>query len=196
MLCETVILSGFRFTLACIPRHSGIQAAKIAIVSGSISSRIYVPTGHRIPAQSNALGNMSGTCRVLKERRLFPNGRRVPDQPRLRRSFRTHEWVPTQTQGVALGWYASPIQGEPNVQTPGSPFQGESKCPNSSQPQRGCTPHRILHLRPWVNLRQYPNTEMLRYKPARGHRHCAPHHDPFVDANKRPQSLSEQYSGS
>jgi hypothetical protein len=41
--------------------------------------------------------------------------------PRMRRSFRTHEWIRIETQGVALGWYASPLQGD-------------SKCPNSSPP--------------------------------------------------------------
>jgi hypothetical protein len=61
--------------------------------------------------------------RVLKERRLSPHGRRVPDPPRMRRSFRTHESGHAQTQGVALGWYASPLQGD-------------SKCPNSRSPRQ------------------------------------------------------------
>jgi hypothetical protein len=57
----------------------------------------------------------------------------------MRRSFRTREGYHTETQGVALVWYASPLQGEgriqmsklqgrlfrekPNVQTLGRPFR-------------------------------------------------------------------------
>jgi hypothetical protein len=44
----------------------------------------------------------------------------------MRRSFRTHEWGHPQTQGVALGWYASPLQGE-------------SKYPNARKSQRDFT---------------------------------------------------------
>jgi hypothetical protein len=33
----------------------------------------------------------------------------------MRRSFRTHEGGHTETQGVALGWYASPLQGEQGI---------------------------------------------------------------------------------
>jgi hypothetical protein len=49
--------------------------AKIARVSGAISSRsVFVPTGHRIPAQSNALGYMP---------RTWPRSEGTPPCPRM-----------------------------------------------------------------------------------------------------------------
>jgi hypothetical protein len=64
--------------------------------------------------------------RVLKERRLSTEWQACARSPRLRRSFRTHEGGRTETQGVALGWYASPLQGD-------------SKCPNSRSSIQGET---------------------------------------------------------
>jgi hypothetical protein len=52
----------------------------------------------------------------------------------MRRSFRTHEGCHTQTQGVALGWYESPLQGESECLNPESSLSGESKYPNSGSP--------------------------------------------------------------
>jgi hypothetical protein len=96
---------------------------KIASVSGAISSRIVsVPTGHRIPAQSNALGNMPGTWPRSEGTPPISECHTYARSTRMRRSFRTHEGGHPETQGVALGWYASPLQGESKCLNSGSPF--------------------------------------------------------------------------
>jgi hypothetical protein len=112
--------------------------AKTASVSGAISSWcFFVPTEHRIPSQSNALGHMPGTLPRSEGTPPISEWQTYTRSTRMRRSFRTHEGGHTETQGVALGWYASPLQGESKCRNSGSPRQGESKYPNSRSPRHG-----------------------------------------------------------
>ena len=74
--------------------------------------RHYAPTGHRIPAQGANPGNPPGKRNPRSEG--TPHNLRVldiaPGLP-MRCSFRTHRFCGCGSQGVALGWYAMPIQG-------------------------------------------------------------------------------------
>ena len=69
-------------------------------------------TGHRIPAQGANPGNPPGKRNPRSEG--TPHRSRVlgldPALP-MRCSFRTHRFCGCGSQGVALGWYAMPIQG-------------------------------------------------------------------------------------
>ena len=55
--------------------------AGVAVI-GRTGSAPGVPTGHRIPAQGNALGTVTAFPGVLKERRIFLNRGRLPNPTR------------------------------------------------------------------------------------------------------------------
>ena len=55
--------------------------AGVAVI-GRRGSAPGVPTGHRIPAQGNALGTVRASPGVLKERRIFLNRGRLPNSSR------------------------------------------------------------------------------------------------------------------
>jgi hypothetical protein len=109
--------------------------------------------------------------RVLKERRPVPAWRAYPRSPQMRRSFRTHEWIHIETQGVALGWYASPLQGESKCPNSRSPPQGDSKCLNSGSPlQEETGADRGVH-----SHHPFDGCRASRKAGRKGDRHKTPH---------------------
>jgi len=84
--------------------------AGVAVIGGT-GSAPGVPTGHRIPAQGNALGTVTVFPGVLKERRIFVNRGRLPNPGRCGVPSERLIGGASATQGCTLGWYAPPLQG-------------------------------------------------------------------------------------
>jgi len=120
----------------------------------------------------------------------------------MRRSFRTLEWCHAHTQGVALGWYASPRRGDPlrqgrnripaKVDALGSRPQRSIRIPEGQRPGFP-TPTEHPHTRratPWVPGSNGASAYQRRVQPWENHtrharvlkeRRISPDHPPAPD---------------